>query len=132
MPLELDAAICLPTDGDRGTLVGRAWVPGQHAGPSVVVIENGQVHDVSATIPTIAHLLESEAPVEALRAAPRGAALGGTDALLVGVFFDNLDFDCHPAPHDLGKLRDDRDEDPGNPRCSHISVPSARFGPSCR
>ena len=82
MHLELDAANCLPTDGDAGTLVGRAWVPGKHAGPSLVVIEDGQVHDVSATIPTVAHLLETEAPVEALRAAPRGEVLGSTDALL--------------------------------------------------
>ena len=107
MPLELDAAICLPTDGDSGTLVGRAWVPGQHAGPSVVVIENGQVHDVSATIPTIAHLLESEAPVEALRAAPRGAALGGTDALLANSPREGRD-EIRPrflAPCDLQALK---------------------------
>ncbi len=107
MPLELDAAICLPTDGDSGTLVGRAWVPGQHAGPSVVVIENGQVHDVSATIPTIAHLLESETPVEALRAAPRGAALGGTDALLANSPREGRD-EIRPrllAPCDLQALK---------------------------
>jgi fumarylacetoacetate (FAA) hydrolase family protein len=107
MPLELDAAICLPTDGDSGTLVGRAWVPGQHAGPSVVVIENGRVHDVSATIPTIAHLLESEAPVEALRAAPRGAALGGTDALLANSAREGRD-EIRPrflAPCDLQALK---------------------------
>lgn len=82
MPFQLDAASCLPTDGDAGTLVGRVWLPGRHAGPSVVVIEGGQVHDVSATVPTIAHLLETEAPVEVLRAAPRGAVLGSTDDLL--------------------------------------------------
>jgi fumarylacetoacetate (FAA) hydrolase family protein len=107
MPLELDAATCLPTDGDSGTLVGRAWVPGQHAGPSVVVIENGQVHDVSATIPTIAHLLESETPVEALRAAPRGAALGGTDALLANSAREGRD-EIRPrflAPCDLQALK---------------------------
>jgi fumarylacetoacetate (FAA) hydrolase family protein len=107
MPLELDAAICLPTDGDRGTLVGRAWVPGQHAGPSVVVIENGQVHDVSATLPTIAHLLESETPVEALRAAPRGAALGSTDALLANSPREGRD-EIRPrllAPCDLQALK---------------------------
>jgi len=107
MPLELDTAICLPTDGDSGTLVGRAWVPGQHAGPSVVVIENGQVHDVSATIPTIAHLLESETPVEALRAAPRGAALGSTDALLANSPREGRD-EIRPrllAPCDLQALK---------------------------
>jgi len=107
MPLDLDVVNCLPADGDSGTLVGRVWVPGQHAGPSVVVIENGQVHDVSATIPTIAHLLESEAPVEALRAAPRGAALGSTDALLANSSREGRD-EIRPrflAPCDLQALK---------------------------
>ncbi len=107
MPLELDAASCLPTDGDAGTLVGRAWVPGKHAGPSLVVIENGQVHDVSATIPTVAHLLDSEAPVEALRAAPRGEVLGSTDALLANSPREGRD-EIRPrflAPCDLQALK---------------------------
>jgi len=107
MTLELDAARCLPTDRDAGTLVGRAWVPGTHAGPSVVVIEGGQVHDVSATVPTIAHLLESEAPVEVLRAAPRGEVLGGTDALLANSPREGRD-EIRPrflAPCDLQALK---------------------------
>ncbi|MFQ5773540.1 MAG: fumarylacetoacetate hydrolase family protein [Kiloniellaceae bacterium] len=82
MTLALDAAACLPEDGDAGTLVGRAWVPGRHPGPSVVVIEDGQVFDVSAAAPTIAHLLDAEAPVALLRAAGRNAPLGAVDALL--------------------------------------------------
>ncbi len=107
MPLELDAARCLPTDGDTGTLVGRAWVPGKHAGPSVVVIEGGQVHDVSATVPTVAHLLDSEAPVEVLRAAPRGEVLGSTDALLANSPREGRD-EIRPrflAPCDLQALK---------------------------
>ena len=107
MHLELDAANCLPTDGDAGTLVGRAWVPGKHAGPSLVVIEDGQVHDVSATIPTVAHLLETEAPVEALRAAPRGEVLGSTDALLANSPREGRD-EIRPrflAPCDLQALK---------------------------
>lgn len=107
MPLDLDVVNCLPADGDSGTLVGRVWVPGQHAGPSVVVIENGQVHDVSATIPTIAHLLESEAPVEALRSAPRGTPLGSTDALLANSPREGRD-EIRPrflAPCDLQALK---------------------------
>ena len=76
MALELDTATSLPEDGEAGTLVGRAWVPGPHAGPSVVVIEDGQVFDVSAAAPTVAHLLEAEAPVDLLRGAPRDRSLG--------------------------------------------------------
>ena len=107
MPFELDAAICLPADRDAGTLVGRAWLPGKHAGPSVVVIEGGQVHDVSATVPTIAHLLDLEEPVEALRAAPRGEVLGSTDALLANSPREGRD-EIRPrflAPCDLQALK---------------------------
>jgi fumarylacetoacetate (FAA) hydrolase family protein len=82
MDLDLNAANCLPTDGDTGTLVGRAWVPGKHPGPSIVVIEGGQVYDVSAAAPSLAHLLDAEALVELLRGAPRGEPLGTLDALL--------------------------------------------------
>jgi fumarylacetoacetate (FAA) hydrolase family protein len=82
MDLELNAANGLPHDGDAGTLVGRAWVPGRHPGPALVVIEGGAAYDVSAAAPTLAHLLEAEAPVALLRAAPRGEPLGSVDALL--------------------------------------------------
>ena len=82
MDLELNAGDSLPADGDAGTLVGRAWVPGEHPGPALVVIEAGAVYDVSTAAPTLAHLLEAEAPVELLRAAPRGEPLGSVDALL--------------------------------------------------
>ncbi len=82
MDLDLNAGDSLPTDGDAGTLVGRAWVPGEHPGPALVVIEAGAVYDVSTAAPTLAHLLEAEAPVELLRAAPRGEPLGSVDALL--------------------------------------------------
>ena len=107
MPFELNAANCLPADGDAGTLVGRAWVPGPHAGPSVVVIENQQVYDVSAAVPTIAHLLDAEAPIEVLRAAPRGEALGSTDALLANSAREGRD-EIRPrflAPCDLQALK---------------------------
>ncbi len=107
MTLKLDAASCLPADGDAGTLVGRAWVPGKHAGPSVVVIEGGQVYDISETVPTVAHLLEFEAPVEVLRNAPRGVALGSTDALLVNSPREGRD-EIRPrflAPCDLQALK---------------------------
>ena len=107
MTLELDARACMPTDGDAGTLVGRAWVPGTHAGPSVVAIEGGQVYDVSKSVPTIAHLLDAEAPVEALRAAPRGEVLGGIEDLLANSAAEGRD-EIRPrflAPCDLQALK---------------------------
>ena len=107
MDLELNAVDCLPTDGDAGTLVGRAWVPGRHPGPALVVIEGGAVYDVSTAAPTLAHLLEAEAPVELLRAAPRGEPLGSVDALLANSVRAGRD-EIRPrllAPCDLQALK---------------------------
>jgi fumarylacetoacetate (FAA) hydrolase family protein len=50
----------LPDDGLAGTLVGRAWVPGVPAGPSVVAIRTDGVFDLSATFTTMADLLEHD------------------------------------------------------------------------
>ncbi len=46
------------------------------------MIEGGQVYDVSATVPTIAHLLDAEAPVDLLRAARRDQPLDTLEAVL--------------------------------------------------
>jgi len=48
----------------------------------VVVVEGGQVFDVSAAAPTVAHVLEAEAPVALLRAAPRDRPLGAVADVL--------------------------------------------------
>ena len=69
MALELSAAEVLPEDGTAGTLIGRAWRPGRPGGPAVVVIEDGEVMDITRDAPTLAHVLEAEAPLELLRAA---------------------------------------------------------------
>ena len=60
--IDLSPAISLPEDGAAGTLVGRAWLPGE--GPAVVVVQEDGVFDVSRAAPTCAGLLE--------RAGPRG------------------------------------------------------------
>ncbi|MFQ6017879.1 MAG: fumarylacetoacetate hydrolase family protein [Kiloniellaceae bacterium] len=107
MSLVIDAAACLPEDGEAGCLVGRAWVPGRHAGPSVVVVEDGEVFDVSAAAPTVADLLEAEAPVELLRAAERTEPLGPLDALLANSPHEGRD-EIRPrmlAPCDLQALK---------------------------
>ena len=80
--MDMSVAASLPEDGDSGTLLGRAWVPGRPGGPSVVVVEGGQVFDVSAAAPTVAHVLEAEAPVALLRAAPRDRPLGAVADVL--------------------------------------------------
>lgn len=76
MGLDLSPAASLPADWADASLVGRAWIPGSPGGPSVVVVVGDELYDVTATIPTIAHLLELEDPAAALSAAPRGESLG--------------------------------------------------------
>lgn len=107
MTMTLDIESSLPSDGDSGTLVGRAWVPGQHAGPAVVVLEGGEVYDVSSTVPTMAHVLESETPADVLRAAPRVESLGSIAELLANSPAHGRD-EIRPrflAPCDLQSLK---------------------------
>ncbi len=49
---------CLPADGLAGTLVGRAWLPGDPPGPAVVALREDGVHDLSGLAPTMSALLE--------------------------------------------------------------------------
>jgi fumarylacetoacetate (FAA) hydrolase family protein len=75
----------LPVDADAAVLVGRAWVPGPLAGPSVVALVAGEVHDLTRLAPTCAELLDAEAPAARIRAAIAGGrapSLGRADALL--------------------------------------------------
>jgi fumarylacetoacetate (FAA) hydrolase family protein len=58
----------LPDDAAQASLAGRIWRPDQ-AGPSVVVIRDGAVQDISALYPTMRDLCEVSAPAAALRTA---------------------------------------------------------------
>src|SRR5688572_6788432 len=74
----------LPNDGFAGTLVGRAWVPGdgtQPAGPSVVACREDGVFDLSETVPTMSGLLELADPAAVVRKT-RGRYIGTADSLL--------------------------------------------------
>ena len=53
----------LPADADRATLVGRAWIPGRHGGPSPVVVAYAQAWDLSRAVPTVSELLNLQDPV---------------------------------------------------------------------
>ena len=81
MRAHLTAEASLPADGYAGTLVGRAWVPGHPSGPSVVVLREAGVLDISTTAPTMSELLDRSDPaavvVEAL-----GPRLGALEELL--------------------------------------------------
>lgn len=67
-----DAADALPADVADALLVGRVQ---SAAGPSVVVLRDGTLYDLSATYPTMTALTESADPAAALRAAD-GPAVG--------------------------------------------------------
>ena len=65
----LTPAAALPADGTAGTLVGRAWLPGEVPGPGVVAIRDDGVFDLSRAAPTITDLLNADDPVALARAA---------------------------------------------------------------
>ena len=69
----LTPAAALPADGTAGTLVGRAWLPGEVPGPGVVAIRDDGVFDLSRVAPTITDLLNADDPV-ALAGRPASAS----------------------------------------------------------
>ncbi|RZJ58796.1 MAG: fumarylacetoacetate hydrolase [Acidovorax sp.] len=71
----------LPEDGLAGTLVGRAWVPGDVPGPAVIALRPDGVFDLSRHYPTMSTLLDTPSPAEAARAA-KGEYLCSVDELL--------------------------------------------------
>lgn len=73
--IELNVEQSLPKDGVSGTLIGRAWVPGPMAGPSVVVVREGGVEDISETAATVSELFDAPDPVAVVRQA-KGRRLG--------------------------------------------------------
>ncbi|OUS05262.1 fumarylacetoacetate hydrolase [Rhodobacterales bacterium 52_120_T64] len=70
----------LPKDGDSGTLIGRAWLPDVD-GPSVVLLRNGDVFDISKASATMSGLLNSADPLAAINRAS-GEKIGSIKALL--------------------------------------------------
>ncbi|WP_408595937.1 fumarylacetoacetate hydrolase family protein [Pseudomonas sp. PLMAX] len=81
MSLMLTPENTLPADGVAGTLIGRAWVPGRIAGPSPIVLRADGVFDLSEHFATLSDLLESDAPLSAVRDAP-GIFIASVEALL--------------------------------------------------
>ena len=72
----------LPADWREATLVGRAWLPGPHPGPSPVAVRpNGDVVDLATVEPTLSQLLARTDRVAIARSAP-GNVVGTVAALL--------------------------------------------------
>jgi fumarylacetoacetate (FAA) hydrolase family protein len=73
---------CLPADWRQATLIGRAWLPGQPAGPSPIALRpDGGVVDLAAVEPTMSQLLERDDRVALARSAS-GRIIGSIEALL--------------------------------------------------
>jgi fumarylacetoacetate (FAA) hydrolase family protein len=72
----------LPADWTAATLLGRAWIPGERAGPSPITVRpDGLVVDLAAAVPTVSAWLERDDAAPAVRAAS-GHVLCSVDALL--------------------------------------------------
>ena len=78
----LDADRCLPEDGCAGTLVARVWVPGARGGPTVGVVCDDGVYDISAVAATVAGLFNEADPLAIVRGAPRDRRLGSIADIL--------------------------------------------------
>jgi fumarylacetoacetate (FAA) hydrolase family protein len=70
----------LPTDWPLGCLVGRVWRPDVQ-GPSVVVVRDGALLDISETFPTMRDLCEAQKPAASVGALS-GEPVGTLDELL--------------------------------------------------
>jgi len=71
-----------PRDGYAGTLVGRAWIPGEHGGPTIVLVRDDGVYDISRHVATTSALFDLDEPAGFLGALPRTERLGSPDDLL--------------------------------------------------
>jgi fumarylacetoacetate (FAA) hydrolase family protein len=94
MPWTLSARDCLPQDGAAGTLIGRAWVPAdgaKPAGPSVVVLRPDGVFDITAAIPTVSMLCNTDDPVALVRAARLDRRLGSVEEIVANSAADACD-----------------------------------------
>jgi fumarylacetoacetate (FAA) hydrolase family protein len=73
MDLMLNLKDTLPSDGTAGTLVGRAWVPGNQGGPCVVLVKADGLYDLTPRYPTLSALLNEKNPTEAAHQAGKSA-----------------------------------------------------------
>ena len=76
----------LPEDGYRGMLIGRVWLPGDNkvpAGPSVVVVAEHGVYDITNSYATSADLMNTDKPAIAAGNADGAVRIGGAEEILL-------------------------------------------------
>jgi fumarylacetoacetate (FAA) hydrolase family protein len=102
--LPLDPSTCLPDDGAAGTLIGRCWLPGEHAGPAVVAVRPEGVFDLSQRFATVSDLLDDPAPAAAVRAT-HGRRVGTLAEVLRNTVRAQRDAPTLLAPIDLQVIK---------------------------
>ncbi|MCW5661829.1 MAG: fumarylacetoacetate hydrolase family protein [Burkholderiaceae bacterium] len=102
--LPLDPSSCLPDDGAAGTLIGRCWLPGEHAGPAVVAVRPEGVFDLSQRFATVSDLLDDPAPAAAVRAT-HGRRVGTLAEILRHTLRAQRDAPTLLAPIDLQVIK---------------------------
>lgn len=105
MDLELNADTVLPSDAASATLVGRVWRTDKD-GPSVVVVRNGEIVDITASEPTMTDLINAHAPAATAHDAD-GDVLGMVEAIIANSAPDarNPAMPWLLAPVDLSALK---------------------------
>ncbi|WP_244309018.1 fumarylacetoacetate hydrolase family protein [Pseudomonas duriflava] len=71
-----------PQDASNGTWIGRIWRPEPVTGPSVVLVKDNWVYDISEHVATVSALLELDDPVSYLRRLPLQDPVVTLEALL--------------------------------------------------
>ena len=100
----------LPEDGYRGMLIGRVWLPstnGLPAGPSVVVVAQHGVYDVTNSYPTSSHLMNTDKPNLAAANADGAIRIGSPEEILLNSGPDkrNPEKPYFLAPIDLQSIK---------------------------
>ena len=101
----LTPAAALPKDGTSGTLIGRAWLPGDPPGPAVVSIRDDGVFDLGRAAPTVSELLNAADPVALAHS--KGTRVGDLEEILANSAYDRRDPDLPwlLAPCDLQAIK---------------------------
>ncbi|KQW96620.1 fumarylacetoacetate hydrolase [Massilia sp. Root418] len=96
----------LPADLEHALLVGRVWRGGAINGPSVVVVRNGEVFDITAHAPTVSDLFE-RSDLAAFARSAQGESLGPVQRLVDSALAVHSDAEVPQllAPCDLQALK---------------------------
>ncbi|MDR5890497.1 MULTISPECIES: fumarylacetoacetate hydrolase family protein [Halomonas] len=94
----------LPEDADQALLVGRVWRDAPHPGPALVVVRDGRVIDISASVACMADLLERDDAAK-LMATAEGEDLGPVEKLLARSLDETPEAPYLLAPCDVQAIK---------------------------